>query len=323
MRVQYEPVAVDENHVLVVNGPDDGVDLDLFQMRGFQDLHAPDALRSFHFALVDHRTQSIVATSHFHEHVAGRLESPFRGSFGGPAIIPGRSLSPVEMEAYASATTDFLRNEGASTICVVMPPLSYHLHETSAWIDVLVRCGFAMASVELSFGIDVTGAFIDRIDSGNRKRLQKCIRDGFAAALLPSSEYETAYRVVAENRAKRGYRLSMSWQTFVAMSDALPDRVLCFAVLRGAEPVAAALCLRINDKALYVAHWGEVAGVEAWSPVTLLASGLFDYCVAAGISLLDLGTASVDGKPNHGLVRYKKNLGCSESLKVSLQRHFT
>ncbi len=323
MRTRYAPCPIDENLELIVNGALDGTDLDLFNLRAFQDLHAPDALRSFHSALIDRRSGAVTATVHFHERSAGEMASPFRGSFGGFTVVPGAPLTIAEMVAFVGAVEAHLVTEGATRLSVVMPALAYHLPETSTWIDILLRRGFNVSRHELSYGINVVGEFVDRIDSGNRKRLQKCIRDGLMASSLPRSEFETAYRVVAENRSKRGYTLSMSWQTFVAMADALPDHVTCFAVKRGADPIAAALCLRINSHALYVAHWGEIAGVEAWSPVTFLASHLFEYCRAADIRLLDLGTANIDGAPNHGLIRYKKNLGCSESLKLTLDKRFS
>jgi hypothetical protein len=50
---------------------------------------------------------------------------------------------------------------------------------------------------------------------------------------------------------------------------------------------------------------------------------LFEYCREAGMDLLDLGTANVNGAPNHGLMRYKKNLGSTESLKLTLARQLS
>jgi hypothetical protein len=102
--------------------------------------------------------------------------------------------------------------------------------KTSTWIDVLLRRGFAVSSHELSYGIEVHGPFTDRIDSGNRKRLQKCIRDGMTASILNRTDFKSAYDVVAENRSRKGYELSLSWDAFETMADAMPERV---NVLRG------------------------------------------------------------------------------------------
>ena len=320
MRPRSEPMPIDDTFKLVVNGASDGNELDLFNTRRFHDLHEAAASRSYHCALANATANAILATVNFHERAPGDMASPFRGSFGGFARVPGASLSLAEMDAFVGAVESLLVRDGAERLSLVMPPLRYHLDDTSTWIDILLRRGFTVSRHELSYGIDVTGEFTDRIDSGNRKRLQKCIRDGLEATVLTRDEFARAYTVVAENRSKRGYVLSMSWETFAEMADALPDRVVCFAVQRETEMIAAALCLRMNAKALYVVHWGEIAGVEAWSPVTLLAAKLFEFCREAGIDLLDLGTANIEGVPNTGLIRYKKNLGCSESLKLTLEK---
>ena len=320
MRPQIAPITIDQSFKLVVNGAVDVNEMDLFNARAFHDLHEPHALRSFHCALVDNASGVIQGTVNIHESAAGEMVSPFRGSFGGFGLVPRISLALADMDAFVGAVETMLATEGAERLSLVMPPLVYHPDETSTWIDVLLRRGFVISRHELSYGIEVTGDFVEGIDSGNRKRLHKCIREGLESVVLSRGEYESAYTVVAENRKKRGYSLSMSWETFREMADALPDRVVCVAVSRGPELIAAALCLRINAKALYVAHWGEIPGVEAWSPVTLLASRLFEYCRDSGIRLLDLGTANVDGVPNAGLIRYKKNLGCKESLKLTLDK---
>ena len=313
-------VAIDEDMEVLVNGQAQDAAMDLFNTRGFHDLHRGATTRSYYFVLRHRRTGEFLAAVHFHEAGAGHLESPWRGSFGGFATIPAAGLSLPKREGFVSCVQSFLRNEGIERLTIVFPPLAYHPEDTSVWIDVLLRAGFAMSRHELSYAIAVDGQFADRIDSGNRKRLRKCVRDGFVGARLDHSEYEDAFQVIAENRQRKGYSLSMSWPAVRDMCQRLPDQVLFFGVRRDAALVAAAVCLRINPRAIFVVYWGELAGVEAWSPVTLLASHIYDYCGPQGITLLDIGTANIRGVPNYGLIRYKTNLGCTATLKLTLAK---
>jgi predicted N-acyltransferase len=177
-----------------------------------------------------------------------------------------------------------------------------------------------MSRHELSYAIDVSGAFAENIDYGNRKQLKKCEREGLTRGALDRSDYESAYEVIAENRRKKGHTPSMTWAALEEMCDRMPDRIRCFGVRRGPALIAAAICLVINARTLYVFYWGEIAGVEILSPVTFLAEHIFDYCLGEGIALLDLGTATLDGIPNHGLIRYKRHLGCRGSLKLTMSK---
>ena len=58
----------------------------------------------------------------------------------------------------------------------------------------------------------------------------------------------------------------------------------------------------------------------AFSPVTLLADAIYIDCQHKGIALLDIGTASDEGQANHGLIRFKRGLGCEASLKFRLEK---
>jgi predicted N-acyltransferase len=116
----------------------------------------------------------------------------------------------------------------------------------------------------------------------------------------------------------------MTWAALHAMIDALPTRVRCFGVhAADGTMIASAICLLVNPTTLYVFYWGEIAGVESLSPVTLLAQCLFDHCKANAISLLDLGTSTVKGAPNEGLLRYKRHLGARISLKLTMHKALT
>lgn len=72
---------------------------------------------------------------------------------------------------------------------------------------------------------------------------------------------------------------------------------------------------------LYVFYWGDEVEFGQFSPITLLAGRIYEYCQQHAVTLLDIGTATLDGQSNHGLIRFKRALGCSESLKFKLEKH--
>jgi hypothetical protein len=186
---------------------------------------------------------------------------------------------------------------------------------------VLWRAGFSIEGHELNYAIPIAGgSLLPRIDHGNRKRVRAAQRLGLRFHHLADDELDAAYGVVAENRAKRGYSLSMSLQGLREMSRALPGRVRCFGARHDGVLVASAVCVDVNPDVLYVFYWGEIAGVERLSPVAFLATELYTVCVREDRRMLDVGTSTLRGVPNYGLIRFKKNLGCRESLKLTLGR---
>lgn len=314
----------DDTIDLVVNDGSSAPGLDVFHTLEFQALHQSVAHRTFSCAFRRRRSHAILGVAHFHESSEGRFESPWRGSFGGFAMAPGVRLPPSQLDGLVSAVESYLRDAGAKDLTLILPPLVYHPDETSVWINVLLRAGFSIRACELNQAIAITGAFTDRLDAGNRKQIAKAIRARLTCRPLAPEEYHLAYAVIEANRHKKGHQLSMSWAALWSMCEALPACVRCFGVHRDdGALIAAAICLRINPSVLYVFYWGEIGGVESLSPVTLLANHVYNYCVDERIALLDLGTSTLNGVPNEGLIRYKRHLGAGESLKLTLHKALT
>lgn len=302
----YE-VAVDEPP------PDAGVDL--FQTRRYHALHGGCA-----FALRERATGVVVAVARFCEEEPRSFWSPGRGSYGGWQLVAGRDAPLAALDAFVAAVEETLRARGAARVGVVLPPLAYDAPQTARWINVLLRAGWSIARHELSYARAVAGPFLAAVDRGNQKQLKKCARAGLRAGPLAPAERAAAYDVLVENRRKKGNRLSMSFAALEELSAAFPEAVRWSGARADGPLLAAAVALRVNPRVLYVFYWGEAPGAEAASPTTLLADELYAHCLAEGVALLDVGTATLHGVPNEGLIRYKRNLGCTESLKLSLAK---
>ncbi len=112
----------------------------------------------------------------------------------------------------------------------------------------------------------------------------------------------------------------MSWDDVQAMITAFPGRLHLFGAEHHNQLLAAAICVAVSTRVLYVYAWGEIAGAEALSPVCVLADYLSTFARAQGFDLLDLGTSSIEGIVNPGLLAFKRSLGADESLKLWLTK---
>ena len=293
---------------------------DLFNTPAYFGLHAGGFARAFYFVARHPVSLAPFAVAQFAEVEPGHFRSPGRGSYGGVQLLAAK-VEVALVEALVDAIGGFLGERGAGTVTVVLPPFDYSAADTSLVAHVMMRAGFRLAGHELNYAMRVSGSsLLPRMDHGNRKRVQAAQRLGLRFHHLAPEQLPDAYAVVAENRAKRGYTLSMSLDALAAMAQALPGRVRCFGVRLDAELIAAAVCVEVSRDVLYVFYWGELPGVERLSPVAYLASELYTVCVREDRRLLDIGTATLAGVPNHGLIRFKKNLGCRESMKLTLVR---
>ena len=249
----------------------------------------------------------------------GHYRSPKRGSFGGIEV-----LSPLSFEAregFVDAIVDIVKGRGGRCLEIILPPLSYTPASTSLTVNVLLRSGFVLSGHELNYSmsIDPDVGFRSLVDAKNRNKMNKCMKSSFLCRTLSSlEELEEAYRVIEINRAKKNIPMTMPWAALLEMHESIPDSVCCFGCYSDGKMVASSICVRISAEILYVFYWGEIDGVESFSPLSYLAEHIYNFCVENSYRNLDAGTASIEGIPNVGLASYKKKLGFGESLKLTL-----
>lgn len=296
-------------------------EIPVFMQPRFFQLHSSNATAGLQYSVYEAKREVLVATCNFGEYEPGSFRSPVRGSFGGLAAT--RLLTMREQEEIFLAVIEDLVNRGAKQINITLPPLAYYSAETSVALNVLLRIGFTIVGHELALVRTVSAeqSFRSRIAAGNKNKINKSLRSGLnCRKLIGFKELRVAYDVIQHNRAKKNIPLTMDWDSLSAMVSHLPNAICAFGCFRESEMVASAICVRVSPEILYIFYWGELPGLEPWSPVSLLAQTIYDFSIYEGVRLIDAGTSTLDGVPNYGLLSYKKGLGFSETLKFSVRR---
>lgn len=306
-----------DHSLLVVDRflPQEG--LHLFNRAEFFRLHAEDGGHYFQW-VVDDRACATLHFTQVREHV---WRSPARGTFGGLSCTPG--LRPEVLGEFLAQVTDYLAGQGARKLEVLLPPAQHAPADGAVQYFLLRSQGFAESLVDLNYGLPVDQRpFAERLNHANRKRLNKCRREGFSAAAETADALPAVYAVIAENREARGFPITMQLAPLQQMQALFPDTLELYGCRQQGELVAAAICLRLTPGILYVFYWGDRPGYAQYSPVTLLAESLYEDCQRRGIALLDAGTSTLDLQLNPGLIAFKRGLGFEESLKFRLERSF-
>lgn len=144
----------------------------------------------------------------------------------------------------------------------------------------------------------VEGPFEDGLAKGERKRLKRLEREGFR---VEQGSLPVCYPIIEENRKRKGRKYGMAYRDWLKIAET-PETVYSFVVMPGL--LAAAICARVEPRTLYVSAWGDAQGQEKYSPVVLLAKGIYDWCAVNNFTLLDIGIAD-----EPGLIAFKERLG--------------
>ncbi|MDZ8035333.1 hypothetical protein [Nostoc sp. DedSLP04] len=312
-------LSIDDKYEIKVNYFIESEVNHIFNTYNFFNIHQTE--RAFYFQLCKKNSEIVLGTIHFTEIASNVFKSPAKGTFGGFVIQENIEFNIYEQ--FIRTVDDYLWCIGANRIEVIMQPMCHNPSLFSLTYNIMIRLGYAVENHELNYNLVVDNlCFSTKINHGNRKRLNKCLREGFTGKELDYSVYEQAYSVILENRIRRGFIFSMNYEQILQMVNLFPEKIKLFGVFNKNTIVCSSICVVINPLILYVYAWGDIENMQNYSPITLLANHIYEYAQKKAFKVLDLGTSTILGEPNIGLMQFKKNLGCQESLKLSFSKNF-
>ncbi len=285
---------------------------DIFQTRRYFKLHLQRNDR--YFTLKRTEDSKVIGAIHFSEIEKGHFQSPRRATYGGPAIVAGEE---GVIELFLQMVCNKLLSEGATKVSMVCPPDAHNLNRASGLRTALQNLGFQVQENIANYQISVDVSELkDKMAHNNRKRLKKCKKAGFVfSRVYEISDCRKIYNIILNNRQTQGFKLSMSWTEAETMIYKFPETVQCYMVSENGKGIAGAICLLLNPRILYTLFWGHLSEFNSYSPVVMLADGIYKCCKDTGVSLIDLGTAPFELQKTSSLGRFKERLGAKMSLK--------
>jgi len=310
---------VDDKFVIHLNYFFPANNNNLFNEPAYFKLHSSSA-KDCYFQLVRSKDNQVFGTLAFHEISTDVYVSPGRGTFGGISL--NGELEFLLVEKFLQVAVNQLRLQGAQMIRIRCAPAGHNGAIFAIVFNALMNRGFRPKEPEINYEMRIDGrSFIDRIEYGNVKRIRKSQREGFVCEHVDTAKLPEVYALISNNRTRLRVLVSMSLKELRQMAELFPNLLHLFAVYRDAscqEMVAAAICLTITPRVLYVLYWGDAESMRSFSPVAMLASCIYDFGSKQGFKQLDAGISTLHGEPNHGLINFKRNLGFTESLKLEM-----
>jgi predicted N-acyltransferase len=296
--------------------------LSLFNRPQFLRLNLSPASRPVRF---DHVVDGKLVGSLCGVVVADELVSGHSAPFGGPDLLR-ESESAATVQALLRSVVDQARADGVRTVRVKAKPAFYSGSEVEVQFA-LLNLGFGVEAAELNFHLDLTGLasvedYVARLKPPARRALKHAVGEPFTfGEATTDQEWARAYAVLDHNRRAKGRQLRLSLEYVLAARDAFPGQIRMHALAHGGEPCAAALVYTIRPRHDLVVYWGDADHELPRSPMNVLVRDLVGHEIAAGTSTLDIGTSSVAGVPNQGLIQFKESVGARPSLRLDLVGH--
>lgn len=262
---------------------------------------------------------SLAALVHFHltnREAASPYRSPF-GSFLFSDTLPEAAL--IDFIAYCESR---LMDNGIKSVNLKNQPHTYHPGKNQMLLVILGKLGYSVAREETSAILSVTDkSFESGLHKSEKKRLRKCRAGSLDFARMPLEQLQKIYVFLEACREEKGYSLSMPFDEIRKLADAFPERIVLTAVLDKSKIVAANISIRVYEAVLYNFYHDHAGEYDHLSPVVLLNEGLYRFCQADAVRLLDLGTSNINGQVNESLLAFKLHLGAQPSRKLTFVKN--
>jgi lipid II:glycine glycyltransferase (peptidoglycan interpeptide bridge formation enzyme) len=136
-------------------------------------------------------------------------------------------------------------------------------------------------------------------------------------------QLNTLYTFIHSCRVQKGYPSSMTVEDLRRTVNTFPERFLLTSIHKKKELVAASICVRCNSHVLYHFYSDHNTLNKTTNPTVFLIRSLYEYCFKNRIALFDLGTSSIGGIPNFGLLNFKLRLNATPTTKFTFEKDLT
>ena len=246
----------------------------------------------------------------------GVLKAPFSSTYGIFSEITENNRIEYYHEAV-EALVNYAENKGLSAIYIGTPAISYAPSVITKLQNALINKGFVIESYDVNFEY-----FTKNFDENYLSGIQRNARKNYNTALRSELKFEktedvkNVYKIIKINREFRGFPLHMSLDEVINTSKIIPSDYFIVTDKEG-KGAASALIHHLKDNIVRVVYWGNTPESEELRPINFLSYNIFKYYKDMNISLIDIGTSTVDGIPNFGLCDFKESIGCSCSPKIN------
>lgn len=289
----------------------------LFHLPEHLALQTNSGLKSFY--VLHEKSRKLFAEVHFHCHgpLAG---SPLRAPFG--SYLFSESLPPDALFDFIHFTQKELKKAKIENLLLKVAPAPYYPGQHNVLVPLLLNLNYTVQQAEISSVIPVTEKpFTEVIDPWENRKLRQAREAELVTRLMHGENLEMVYTFILHCRQQKEYSLSMTLDEVKTVVQKFSDRFILLGVFDQDKLAAAAIAIRVTDHVLYNFYSDHHSNYDHLSPAVMLIESEYAYCQGRGLSLLDLGTSSVDGKLNFPLLDFKRRLGGRPSPKYTFVKN--
>lgn len=246
----------------------------------------------------------------------GIVCSPFSAPFGG-FHYSHEYMNYEQVYAFLSDLKEWVAGKGYTEILITLPPDIYQVNMNAKLISSFIRLGYVMETPDLCNWMDLkkfNGEWNKKVVSQN---CRKAVNNGLQWSVVNSiEEMQEAYKVIHRNREGLGRKIYMTLDDILKVNEVMPVDFFSIREATG-ECVGASVMYRGHPSIVQGIFMGGDLEKRKLGVIDYMYLRIFDYYKELGYHYIDMGTSSLKGDPNIGLIRFKEVHNTDTSLRYT------
>lgn len=235
----------------------------------------------------------------------GVIRSPFSAPFGGFHYKQECIFYGVVYE-FLIGLKKYVIERGLKHVSITLPPDLYQVNMNAKLVSAFIRSGFTMETPDLNNWVDLNEFKGEWVKSEIARNCRKAIKHGLSwLRVTGMEEMEEAYRVIHQNREGLGRKIHMSLEDILEVKEAFPVDFFIIKDSNG-KCMGAAVLYRGHGTIAQGIFMGSDLEKRSWGIIDYMYMNIYNYYKKLGFDYLDMGTSSLEGEPNEGLLRFKE-----------------
>jgi hypothetical protein len=165
-------------------------------------------------------------------------------------------------------------------------------------------------------------ALIDKIKYQEKRKL-KTLKKEVIVKRLSAPDDDSWFDLLKLARQHKGYPLTTTKYNYEELPKVLSDCYYFIGAYKNEELIATCIGVKVTSDILYYYLPATHPLYVQYSPSVLLLDNLYQLATELNIKYIDLGISNnQDGTLNHGLVKFKENMGGIAGIQKILQYNF-
>ena len=246
----------------------------------------------------------------------GVLRSPFSAPFGGFHYSHEYMFYNLIYE-YLTDLKEYVVNEGIKKLSITLPPDLYQVNMNAKLVTAFIQLGYTMENPDVNNWVNLLEFDGKWTKSVVAQNCRKAINHGLEWSIATEmKEYEEAYEVIHNNREEQGRKIFMTLEDVIEVKKVFPVDFFLIREKFG-KCVGSAIFYRGHETIVQGIFMGNDLEKRNLGIIDYLYMNIYQYYKELGFEYIDLGTSSLKGEPNQGLIRFKELHNCKTSLRFT------